>query len=261
MDHEDILCTAVAEHDETGIVSARCRLPLPLDLSQSVYELLTAHVACRPTWLRIRELFLISIGLEEDDYDKLVFADLPEADREASLHKLQEQLLEKFGSQNPKARLNSQKDGWVLKIQANSTVILSRGLADLLGLKEKLVNTSKTQRSFVVNFTPPTIPISEGYLLLTCENIRMNFCNPVGDRLRVADFLSLTDGDPTKLTELNSSSRQNFNRLEGGVVSDIQFILTDLSGTPIVADGVHFIVAFTIRHRAKNQPAKISNFF
>lgn len=260
MDQEGLWCTALAEQDAEGVVSARCRLPIPLDLSLTggLYEISTATVACRPTWLSVGELYLVSTDAE-DDYDKLVFADLAVSDQEVSLQLLQEQLLDKFGSKNPKVRLNSQSTGWVLKIKAKSLVQLSPALAELLGLPETLENTESTQRPFRVSFAPRTVPISEQFYLLICENVRMNFCSPKGSQLRVAEFLSFTGpADPNKVTEFHTPSSDHFIRLEGGVVSEIEFKLTDLYGSLIVADKVHFFVLFLIRYRINEHPVQIS---
>ena len=284
MDSTGLFCSATSDKKLSGLVKAVCKLPTAIDLAEGrTYELGLIYASFVPSWLSLKELHLFttklgdqtiagqanndieivdeeSFVLAESDsvHDSakvagtelsFVFEEIHNFDKIECLEILRIQLENKFGSNNPRVKLTMQQNQWSLKIQKLSTVQLSQPLAHMFSLPQLLTNTDATkQKSYDVVFSPPTVVMRERMYYIGCEQIVQNFVNSSGERNRIIDFVNIPDAPFNKVVQ-HFPTFVRYSTLEGGILSNLEFVLFNHFGGSVKSKSVEFFILFHIREK------------
>lgn len=247
MHNKSFYCSGHTESNFNGLFEVKCKLPYTLDLTKGKQFEVSIQYACfRPQWLAMKELTLEStnsIGISE----KCVFSGINESDQESVIIELQAQLIERFTTTDPRVKLEKSRGVWFMKIQKNSSVILSQKLADLLSLPTKIVNTDETrQKKIPITFYTDVLGVHEHVYIISSENVTRNFVNSYGKHGSIIDFINLDDHPNDHIFEY-IPKLVKYTRLEGGLLSKIVIRLYNSQGDPIRSEKTDFYAILHVR--------------
>jgi hypothetical protein len=258
---EDTGLFCLAEADAKNPANVLCRLPTPLDLTTGQpFELRVLNVRFQYKQFVLSDLWLTSVDKDEET-ETINFDNLTVFERNDTLNILKKQLVKQFGTLNPRAKISvsTTNNQWVLVIQPQSTVVLSKNLGELLGIisEQKIVNEEKKQVQITVHFKSYDLTIPPKKFHLFCENVNQNLVLPDGGLRRTTAIVNippLTSGATWEYQPVIPS----YLNLSGGILNSIAFQLVDFTGKPLSSDGAPITtVLFHIRPKLVHEPLPI----
>lgn len=222
-----------------GSVSASVRLPIPLE---GKYELALLYCEFVPDWNSLTELRMTYSN--DDGKQTIQFEDMVTEDLATFIAELSEQLAAVYGRDmrqtKCKVRIESARDKYVLSLQKNSTLKLSKNLSSLLGLP-RVITSDDTNLNKEFR---PEVPhdVFDKYCL-SCDELKPNFMASNGSMLRSLHFIPAAPFE-----KFSSSTLPVYHPLKDAtLLHTLNIRLLSDDGQPIYSYS-HFYVHLHIRH-------------
>ena len=130
MDSFYVAASASADADE---IAATARLPWSIKASE--YEVACVNYAFTPSWLTYDDLYCILVSPGGKKKEELHFRGISLNDAKDAVTIVSEELVQQYGVQNANLRIRNWKEKFTLRVKKGYKVMLSKQLAELLGLE------------------------------------------------------------------------------------------------------------------------------
>lgn len=250
MDRNGLFCCASTTLKTEGQIVASVTLPYPLDLTKDDYELGLTYLSLVPTWLNVPDLWCLHTDQkEEEDYLKL--GRVSHAEKEETLQALSLQLLSEYGPNMKSARIKLLKDKstnmvWTLRLQSKSELVLSPGLALMLGIPQSIENETDKVKDFTVSYKSYETFLENSLYYLSCHQGVPNFVNCQGKRSSFLDFIHIPNAKRASTIE-RTFVNINYVKLDGSLLHKISFGLYNHAALPMTSLHTDLILLFHIR--------------
>ena len=246
MDHNGLFCSASTTLSSAGPISASVMLPTPIDLTKCDYEIGLSYISVVPTWLNIPDLWFIHTNhVELQDFKRL--HSIPHGSKQDVLRALSVQLLDAYGNNMTDARLKiMQKDNqWILRLQQDSLLEMSPGLAFILGIPQVIQNTTSKNKDFPIVYKHYERFLENSIFYVSCDQCTQNFVTSEGERAKMLNFVHIPNAN--KGTVIEHTPVMNYVRLEGILLRNLSFSLYNYASVPLSASSVDLYLLFHIR--------------
>jgi hypothetical protein len=140
------------------------------------------------------------------------------------------------------AKIHFSQQKWFLRIQKQSKIRLSPGMAERLGIQTLLVNDSSNVKDFPISYMTTPQSLDKSLYFIGCEQGERNFIDYKGVQRNVIDFFYATnDSLITVMPKMSSVP------LEATLHNRLSFTVFNSVGERVNYNDFHLIVVFQLR--------------
>jgi hypothetical protein len=277
MNKDEFYCVAVADQQRSD-VGATVILPTPLDSTKYRYDISLVFCSFVPTWDTLTDMWLTVNNIKktvekskettkEEPKDEvsevpttrvptIIFENLAFLEPRYILREVQNQLAEQFGESmdkgTPVKLMEDTNKGWILKVNKNTKVEMSKTMAALLGQNNLLSNDTNDVVKFSIR--PRSYPnrALEDTYYVSCDQMISNCVSYYGGISKVLDVVHLPMSWQNRLVEHRSFDQSYHPLMDDILHSKLDIRLISRDGSPIALKNPEFYALIHVRRQWKN---------